>query len=817
MTQHPITVEQLSLKGFRAYLQEQTISLHRGPTPLSLAIFAPNAAGKSSLIDSFEFYFSPDSTLKRLGRRAAQTHAGPVAIEHVDAESNGVDPSVHLWFKQGQKRFDDLRRLTDATPSSAQRFLSHTAVPFIIRGYELRGFVETVTPGDRYKELTSWFGLDPLLTMQRNLRSLRSKVKQQVTSTSDLDERLKDIGRITDGKLATSERGQICEWINATMLSPLDHALRLEDLSRQDSGYTVLLHRRELELEQIGIGQLKRTSNSIDRLLGQVDDVATGQIYDLEIAVQQHQQAIVQEFEERSKASAAVFSHVWEHARKLFRDGVEFDSCPVCDSNLSSSPHGSRTQVGLHLSTKLSELSQYRQAERNLRSAEKEVEQTKDKLKTSVESVIASLNDANYAGDTLAPYLKALSFWEFHNAVPVSEGVTQFLTQTRSTIANRIQTIEATQGEHTYSHALSVIDNFISVDQDIQRIRRKTKALEALSQELDRLSHDISMKIVGYIDELIDQLQSEVATFYQEIQGNHDAPLHVRIELPNQDDTNQQHAQLVIDFSKNRKAVVPSGYLSDSQIHTMALALRLAAIRMLNSDAPLLVLDDIVTSYDSDHRKRIAEALAKHFTKFQIVLVTHDEQFFNLLKDHLPESLWVFKRIAEIRPNFGPVFHDHRTTDQTIEAKLQANQGAAVEIRQAQEGWLVDICRQFGTRVVMRSPDKAFQYERSELADSLASYLNELGMRIPETGGVPNNFLSSLQKGVVENLGSHYPDNPYRQGSVGDETARWEEFKRFRELFKCPCCGKRRFLRPHGLRKPVCKSCETPFAFASTS
>ena len=45
-----INIERLKVEGFRAYLQPQTISLSRGAVPLSLAVFAPNAGGKSSLV-----------------------------------------------------------------------------------------------------------------------------------------------------------------------------------------------------------------------------------------------------------------------------------------------------------------------------------------------------------------------------------------------------------------------------------------------------------------------------------------------------------------------------------------------------------------------------------------------------------------------------------------------------------------------------------------------------------------------------------------------------------------------------------------------
>ncbi len=74
-------------------------------------------------------------------------------------------------------------------------------------------------------------------------------------------------------------------------------------------------------------------------------------------------------------------------------------------------------------------------------------------------------------------------------------------------------------------------------------------------------------------------------------------------------------------------------------------------------------------------------------------------------------------------------------------------------------------------------------------------------------------FLASLQKGDVENFGSHFSDNPNEGASVGDEKTRWEEFRFFRDQFACPSCGNKRFMKPEPLKYPVCKKCETPFAF----
>ncbi len=103
----PITIKEVKLEGFRAYLKPRTIKLSSGNAPQSYALFAPNGNGKSSLVDSFEMYFSKESNLEHLGKIKTAIQAGRDAIPHVDAEKLGITPRVHFWFKQGEIEFDD--------------------------------------------------------------------------------------------------------------------------------------------------------------------------------------------------------------------------------------------------------------------------------------------------------------------------------------------------------------------------------------------------------------------------------------------------------------------------------------------------------------------------------------------------------------------------------------------------------------------------------------------------------------------------------------------------------------------------------------
>ena len=811
-----ITIEKFKLEGFRAYLQPQTISLRSGKTPLSLAIFAPNARGKSSLVDSFEYYFSEEGTLKRLGKRSAQTHAGPVAMEHVDAKKEGITPTVHFWFRQGMDKFDESRPISTPLAGAARKVLQCTKVPFVIHGYELREFVEGRTPGDQYKDLAAWFGLDPLLTIQRNLRLLRRETKAKVESTAESKERLRDLSRATDGKVSTSNDSELCSWFNDEVLSHLDNSLKLVYLSDQDYGFQELVKRETAEQEQLGLGALRRLAGLIEDIFkqsGEKDGRSSGHITAFERAVLAHSEAAAQEAHERFSASSAIFSKVWKSAKELFDNGVDFDNCPICDTDFLSSVHESRAGINFNLGKKISELAKYHTAERASKAAEEALHRIESELRTAIGTASSSLKEAGYECSKALGYLETLELWNVQKEVPESKQVMNELTRLSSLIMVDIDKVIKQQGEHTYSNALLTARELLRIKADLVRIERTKSELKSLHVELERQDHFINTEIVTYTQGLVAQLEGLVAALYSYIQGNDEVVPPIRLELPGQENADQQRAQLLIDFASNRRSVVPSGYLSDSQIHTLALALRLAAIHLFNHQAPIIVLDDVVTSYDADHRKAIAGVLAKHFSDFQILLVTHDEQFFNLLQDQLSPTHWRFKRITEVRPQFGPVFHDHRTPDQVIQAKLDAGNSAAAEMRRTEEEWLLGICRGFGTKVVIRHPDRVFQYDRSELADSLAHFLKGIGMLPPKTPEISNSFLHSLQKGVVENFANHFSDNPYRSGSVGDERARWKEFKYFRDLFVCPSCDKSRFQRPRSLNKPVCLSCETPFAF----
>jgi ABC-type lipoprotein export system ATPase subunit len=821
MVEPPYLIQSLELSGFRAYLQPKAFDFAK---KRSLAIFAPNGSGKSSVIDGLEFMLSKDGTLERLGIRAINNNAGVIALAHNRAEEAKVIPAVTMAFVKGKEVAKGKRNASDgkrAIPPVAKTVNDCFTVSPIIRGYSLRTFVESHSPEQRYADVATWLQLGPLVEVQKNVRSLRTLAKAAAEDTDALSRIDTQLAKETTQAIDEWDDDVVIAYVNASILSPLDAKLVMAAAGCADPAYVELVARAETEQHEIGLAGLGHIRRAAAAVWDEIVNEATGEVR-AKGAVPAFEAAAIllaktakDEADERGKAAGAVFQNLWNAAEPLFADGIpEAEVCPVCVTPIGATTAGSVAGVRAHLAKHLGELADYAKAKKAFDDAKTAAATARTQLSAAL------LGLPGFLGNSYEPlraevtaYGAAIDAWAEGDA-PASETLVGKLKTLLHGLDKAIADIEAAQGDHTYGKAKTKVDRLLELhDERVLAVNTQIE-LGKLSDALSAQAGFISGEIRKEVQVLLDRLQTPMNDIYKLIQGAGAAP--IRLELPAEDETNQQRLNLVIDFAENRPGVQPGGYLSDSQIHSMALALRMAAIAQFNGASPILALDDIVTSYDADHRRTIAGLIATMFSKYQIIVTTHDERFFNYLQDQLETKDWQFTRIIGLDPAFGPRFADHKVSDEMIQARWNDGLSAANEMRQAEEEWLLAISRDFGASVRIRPLEKPYSYERSELASALARFLNGAKLNPQPVAGVNNRFLTSLQKGEIENFGSHFQDGPYGDGSIGDERARWDEFKAFRKQFACNKCKRTRFKRPSGLKKPVCahEGCETQFEFA---
>ena len=815
-------IGKMSLSGFRAYLVKKEFDFGKKP---NMAIFAPNGFGKSSFIDGLEFALSAHGTLERLGLKAVNNQAGPSALAHNLASDSQIVPQVEIEFRNGNNIHADIRDAstkTRAMPDNFRKTLEHIKILPIVRGFTLRTFVENQTPEQRYSEIAKWLQLAPLVIVQKNLRSLRTKLNAASKDNSKAAKLLHDLNSETNMVMSKFSDAEFLKFVNSTIIPTFNSKVVMTSFDKEDDAYKQICKLEEEEEKLVGLTSLRllhgmaETLYNANKSQGSTHARAVGRISEYETAEQDLSKIKKSEEMERNKAATAMFESLWNIAEPIFNGDNIIESCPICDTPINQTTIGSQLGISEHITNNLKHLSDYAAIKQKLYKTTIARDQSRStllKYLKSMTDVVAEndelTNSLKLAIDTFLVISNELESSQELSTSKISADIQVFI----ELVSVKISDAEKTVDRSSLSKIKNKIDSLFRLNLDHKRNILEQDETRNIIHSLDAQISVIHTKIRNRIQGLLDQLQAPMNEFYKYIQG--DSASTIKLVLPKEEDRNQERLNLVIDFAENRENVQPSGYLSDSQIHSVALSLQLAAIRQFNQAVPILALDDVVTSYDAEHRRSIASLLAQKFSNFQIFITTHDERFFCYLKDQLPQKYWQFKRILKLDPNSGPVFADHKVTPDLIYECWENGRSAANEIRQAEEEWLLRICRDFGTNIRIRSTDRAHSYDRGELASSLASFLKKCKLTPRKLDTVKKSFLESLQMGVIENFGSHFQDNPNASASIGDERVRWSEFVDFTNQFICHLCGGQRFMRPFSVEKPICAKggCAIQFQF----
>jgi energy-coupling factor transporter ATP-binding protein EcfA2 len=114
----------------------------------------------------------------------------------------------------------------------------------------------------------------------------------------------------------------------------------------------------------------------------------------------------------------------------------------------------------------------------------------------------------------------------------------------------------------------------------------------------------------------------------------------------------------------------PQHFLNEARLSALALAFylagRLASVPSAPSQAlKLLVLDDVLVGLDYANRRPLLAVLEKHFADWQIVLLTHDRHWFEVIRAAIPTDRWtcheMYEMVAvtgEAKPYLRPVPSD---------------------------------------------------------------------------------------------------------------------------------------------------------------
>lgn len=205
----------------------------------------------------------------------------------------------------------------------------------------------------------------------------------------------------------------------------------------------------------------------------------------------------------------------------------------------------------------------------------------------------------------------------------------------------------------------------------------------------------------------------------------------------------------------------PQHFLNEQRLSAVGLAIylagRLASVpRGDDSTLKLLVLDDVLIGLDHANRLPVLDVIERHFSEWQVVLLTYDQVWFDLVRHRTTVSgRWGFVRIAPTPPYGGqpvaptviPVQGD-RYLDAIVRARESVSHSWSVAgnyARVALEHLLQSACEEKDVRVAYKRD--ATKIPSSELFEAFKGWLRD-----PMRRAEPPESLAELLAGVLADV-----------------------------------------------------------------
>lgn len=327
---------------------------------------------------------------------------------------------------------------------------------------------------------------------------------------------------------------------------------------------------------------------------------------------------------------------------------------------------------------------------------------------------------------------------------------------------------------------------------DFERAQRIIDAYEAQILTLSTIFEQFVTVQNAALQAVLDTISADVGAFYQRLHPNESVD-DVRLTMVGEEGIEFEYSFHGTPTQPPRK------YLSESHLNSLGVVLFLANARIFNKKANFLVLDDIVTSFDTSHRRRLLRLLRDEFSDWQIIILTHENIWFDIIKKEMAQHGWLFQELRSDDTN-GILLENSPASLKEIIKQKKGEEDVTNDLRKLLELVLKNICHALEVKVAFRFNDINEKRMADELISQLRSSLKEKSPGLLETQIFSNLAGSAL----IANLVSH--DNPEK--IVGEDIdVLLEDIEELVALFVCKDCGRhiRADIVVPGAREISCK------------
>ncbi len=673
----PCRVKSIEIRAFRG-IPDLDIPLNGK----GLLISGENGTGKSSIVEAFEFFFTGSvSHLEGTQGLSFQKH-GP----HVRFAMSDV--SVAVAFDPGNVRLVRTPLLAPVPPSQlSQYFASAHAGSFILRRAQILQFIAS-KPADRFRALASIIGVENLdqieLEMMRARDDLLGEVEAQTEEiarlfaalSSDLDAPINAVADVLPALNAILRDAQLPELGTLDQIGPHAEAMlksvkSTSSVESVSSLNNILTQAKEPLFSTQFLPTLRELKGEADPLVEQTA---------------------------RLEMRLADFLRT---GREIVEAEI-LDRCPLCTQPIARQALLSQIADRLRTLQALSEraasirtvaarlTAEIADAKRRASNVQAALAKTLDVLIPSIQIVVTSM----FFADGTATLSRTA---DLEALLPLEEMSHQFaqIADAWASVAKEIQghiaNLGVTEQEKRLLEMVRLVGSTKERVEALSLAMEKQLGLRRMHATAATMFETFSETKKRKVAEIYQRIEGDIRKFYSIL---HPGEPHTDVSL-RLSSARRASTELRIS-SFGRPDEDPRALTSEGHLDSLGLCIFLAFVRSFHNDCTLVILDDVITTIDSGHRRRVCDLLFGEFEDYQLVITTHDGIWY--------QELAAAQRALKIDGNFinaqitdwdldnGPCVARFMPRLERIQERLAASDktGAANLTRQYLE-WLLKI------------------------------------------------------------------------------------------------------------------------------
>ena len=799
------TIDKVTISGFRGILAPFTLDFLKGNSLRSMVIYGRNGTGKSSITDAWEWVHT--EKINHLAREGA----GPSSFPHKNAQPG--ESYVEIKFKKKslgtiRLNYDHYRVTKPEGIGNIDLFRELAPHPCHIRFEDLTRFVY-LTKTERFDALAQLMGFTPQVDLQKSLRRVSRKLKDEMDSSTQERELFSqqlcdtiDINQSTE-EVVLESLNQIFEKHNVERVD------QIADVSKSVDSLTKQV---ENDPQAKKLSDLRQLDNQISELVIPTDLITKFDDYC---------KAVRNYASLESEISDLLLLGLYEQADEIIRNlkeqGESVEFCPLCKKQYDGDLHA-------HIKTELDTLMQLKQYRDNLESQRRILNNTipkKGHISKTLQKITdeTNKNTKEYVRGELISQTKDLErsidrLWTSIGVkideikMPFSEELIEIKTNleehddklknTREQITTRINE-KVDLLEKDKSRKILVTDQ-VSAKNGFDlwtKLQTSSKSLESLnwvSSEFDSIVDNFVKGNIENVQSRFNVISSDVQKYFGILEKDTKGLGKPKLKLlPNED----RAVELQVEF--HGEPVYPAyRFLSESQLNSFGLVIFLASAKYFNKDFRFLILDDVINSFDGYKRPKVIDILKQELSDHQILLFTHDSVWCDRLFDVFPT--WVKRRFIRHEIGVGPIDIEGYSQLEIIEQLLENDEPtrAGRELGPFLEKHLQELCEAFE---VLVKYNQLNEY-------TLDPLLDRFRVRVKEKLGKNHDLYIAIEELQSEtgfrNLCAHWknPDIELTRPEMEEVVRKW---KSIAKIVRCKNENCYKYVRYDGKSDFVCE------------